>query len=120
MRSAIVIEVNGNSHGGNDFLYASEHLSLKQLILHRVVDTFRLCVVLWVTVLCHTDAYTLICQRIHILTALMLTTTVGMMDEIERLAFNSLVSHPQGIISVYKRECTANTITKLPIRTPNF
>lgn len=49
MRSAIVVEVDCQSYGCNDFSDTPEDFALEQFILHRIVQALGLGIVFWIS-----------------------------------------------------------------------
>ena len=106
MRPSVVVEVHGKSDCCNDFLDTSEDFALQQLVLHRVVDALRLCVVLRISGFGHADLYAMLTKHVHILPTGILAAAVRVMYEIDFLALYTLQCHPQGghrIVRVKRR-----------------
>lgn len=106
----VVVEVNGQGDRGHDLVDAPEHLVLEQLILHRVVDAFRLGVVLRVSGLGHADPDAVLPQHFHILTACVLTAAIRVMYEVDPiLPLYASQRHPQGLHRIVRVKRGADT-----------
>ena len=76
MRPLFVVEVNGPDYGSLDLFDVREPHSFQKFVLHRVVDPFRLSVILGVTGLGHADAYVVFLKKPDILGASILAAPV--------------------------------------------
>ena len=98
MRPPVVVEVHGPGDRRHDLVDVPEHLPLEQLVLHRVVDAFRLGVVLRISRLGHADPDAVLPQHPHILAARILAATVGVVYEVDLiLPLYASQRHPQGL-----------------------
>ena len=109
MRPSVVVEVDGKCYGSYDFAYASEDLALEQFVLHRVVYALSLGVVLRVARLRHAYLYAVLTECVHVLTAGVLTSPVGVMDEIDLLALYAPQGHSESLHRILGVKSWADT-----------
>ena len=109
MRSAVVVEVDGKSHCGDDFFYVPEDPAFEQLVLYRVVDALSLGIVLWVAGLGHAHLYAVLPESVHVFAACVLAATVGVVDEVDIIAIYALQGHPQSLQMVAHVQGWADT-----------
>lgn len=62
MESFIIVEVHCTGNVCDDFIEITKEHTLEEFVLHRVIDSFGLCIVPRVSGFCHTDKYMIVVQ----------------------------------------------------------
>lgn len=102
MRTSCIIEKHSLFYSIPYLLYVTKHFSLKQFILHRVIDSFSLCIVFGISILRHTDSYTIFFKQSRIFFTGILASSVRMMNYFfPGSIIHSFKSHSQSMNTVF-------------------